>query len=300
MTDSLQSFPSYETLCAQNRPPRVSPEFLRLRWKPFGPIETSLSVVHFPGDPPEHGDQMYKQGEMEFHPISSSSLTEPPISSITITQYDLNNWEDDWVECHLPHADYDGARWTVDTSDATEANEDGQTGDDEMGRKLMHCCGEDRPSAQARQLLVQASSKPYLTIHDYVMPVHAWLQTKRNDILRAKGVHEDGPVAMDTLFYVRPTQIDTVGLDNGQGRGDFTFLWWQVARFAARLGGAEGGFMTPAEIHAARTPNLQTMGHHPPQAFWRPVQLQWENLRPAAPEHAIPNRRVPLPDPNTH
>ncbi|KAK6221412.1 hypothetical protein LQW54_001513 [Pestalotiopsis sp. IQ-011] len=162
-----------------------------------------------------------------------SSLTEPPIYSIKVTQANLDNWEDDWVDEHLSHADDESAP---------------------CGRKLMRCCDEDRPPAQAPSIVVRSSSKPYVTIHDYVTAVHDWLQTHRDDILRTKGVHEGGPAPADEAFYVELTSIKTVTLNNGNGTAEFAWLWSRVAQYADRLGGAGGGSPTPAWIAAARQP----------------------------------------------
>ncbi|ETS86657.1 hypothetical protein PFICI_00485 [Pestalotiopsis fici W106-1] len=298
MDESL-SIPSYEAFRLQNKPPQVSPDFLRLRWKPFGPMATSIHVANSPGDPPSPEDQPYSQDAMGFHPICTSSLTEPPISSITVTQDCLDSWEEDWVESHIPHADYDGAVWTDGSEDDDAVDEDDSHGDDETGRKLMRCCDENRPPRKSPQLEIKASSKPYLTIHDYIVAVHAFLQTNRDDILSAMGVHQDGPVAADTSFYVRPVELRTISLDDGQGRGDFGYLWSSLARVAARLSGEEGEIMTRAEIDAARPPldpqngiQLVSWGSLPP--FVPPIKPRWEDLRAPAEMHRIPNRWVPI------
>jgi hypothetical protein len=151
---TTEEFPSWECLLAQGQPPELSLDMLRVRWKPFGPLKTSVRVGANPRDPPSAEDQAYYQTDpTALHPVSASSLTEPPISSITVMQDDLSTWKDDWVDEHLPHADYDGAVWAVaETEDGDGeggSGGDGDNGDDEHDRKLMRCCDEDRPHAPA-------------------------------------------------------------------------------------------------------------------------------------------------------
>jgi hypothetical protein len=128
---------SHEALCAQNQAPTMSlVDFLRLRWKPFGQPATSIHVVGNACDQPSADGETYTQEVVGFHPISASS--------ITVTQEFLDDWEQDWVYEHLPHANYDGAVWVgggedmIDTDE--NAVEDEPIGDDETGRTLMRCC----------------------------------------------------------------------------------------------------------------------------------------------------------------
>lgn len=176
-----------------------------------------------------------------------------------MTQANLDEWEDDRVDEHLSHADDESAVWVQGDernagTDENPTEDDEHLWDDETGRKLMRCCDEDRPSAQAPSIVVRSSGKSYVTIHDYVTAVHDRLQTHRDDILRAKGVHEGGPAPADAAFYVEPTSIKTVPLNDGNGAADFAWLRSRVAQYADRFEGAGGGFPTPAWIAAAREP----------------------------------------------
>lgn len=245
-----EEFPSWESLLAQGQPPELSVDILRIHWKPFGPLKTSVRVGANPRDPPSAEDQAYCQTDpTAVHPVSASSLTEPPISSITVTQDDLSTWEDDWVDGHLPHADYDGAVWAVAETDDGDCGSGGDEDnrDDELGRKLIRCCDEDRPHTPA-PLVVRASTKGYLTIHDYITTVHAWLQTHHDDILRARGVQE----AEQTTFYVNIVSVDRVVLDDGNRNSDFTSLWTGLASYVDRQ--LNGQLLSRAELLRSKQP----------------------------------------------
>ncbi|KAI4593888.1 hypothetical protein KJ359_008931 [Pestalotiopsis sp. 9143b] len=219
-------------------------DYLRLRWKPLSSLATSVHIASSARDPPSATNQAYSQGIAGYHPISKSSLTEPPIYLIKATQANLDEWEDDRVDEYLSHADDESAVWVQGDernagTDENPTEDDEHLWDDETGRKLMRCCDEDRSSAQAPSIVVRSSGKPYVTIHDYVTAVHDWLQTHRDDILRAKVVNEDGPVPSDRAFYPGPISIATITLNDGNGTADFAWLWSHIAQYADRLGEQE-------------------------------------------------------------
>ncbi|KAI0163717.1 hypothetical protein BJ166DRAFT_592508 [Pestalotiopsis sp. NC0098] len=72
-------------------------------------LATSVYVASSARGLPSATDQTYSQVTAGYHSISESSLTEPPIYSIKVTQADLDNWEDDWVDEDLPLADDESA-----------------------------------------------------------------------------------------------------------------------------------------------------------------------------------------------
>jgi hypothetical protein len=47
-------------------------------------------------------------GAGTWHAVSQSPLTEPKVSSITVAVYDLELWEDLWLEEHEQHSSPDG------------------------------------------------------------------------------------------------------------------------------------------------------------------------------------------------
>lgn len=67
-----------------------SMDMLRLRWKPFGPLSTSIQVVDDALNP-SSTQKPYQTDSDSFHPVSASAATEPPVSSITVKLQDLDD-----------------------------------------------------------------------------------------------------------------------------------------------------------------------------------------------------------------
>lgn len=282
--DTVQEHSSFEQLRAQRQPPKLSMDMLRIRWQPFGSLEESIQVAENARSPPSPQDPAYHPATTtpaSPHPVSASSLTEPPISSITVTQDDLSHWEDDWVDEHLPHADDDdGVSTWVDGADSDDEDEDeddaDEGGDDGLGRNLARCCGQSRPRAPA-PLVVGPSTKPYLTVDDYVMAVHAWFRTHRDSILAARGVHQDGPVPASTSFYANFLGLDTITLDDGKGSGDFDYLWRSWATHVdARLG---QGLSVQSQPIQTRPPALSIHESLARANHWAVHGFPWQNRR---------------------
>ncbi|KAL7624108.1 hypothetical protein AAE478_005665 [Parahypoxylon ruwenzoriense] len=236
---AASDLPSFQALRDSGQVVFSSMDMLRVRWKPFGPLSTSIQVVDDPADPASP-QKPYQTDPGSFHSISTSAATEPPVSSITVTQGDLDQWESDWVEEHVPHADdySDDAVWVAaprgDDVEGEGEGEEEEDGGDAGGRKLMRCCDEDRPHAPP-PLVVRASTQPFVTIHDFVTTVHDWLQTVRDDILSAKGVTQGGPLPADTPLYVSPVGLDRLRLREGRNQPpDFEDMWKGVAEHIQR------------------------------------------------------------------
>lgn len=125
--------------------------------------------------------------------------------------------------------DYDGALrvdaardTTQDGDDAGGEGEGWGPGDDGDGGKLMRCCDEALPH-QPPPLVVEACTKPFVTIHDCVKAVHEWLQTVRDAILSARGVHEGVLQFSDTLLdvsFLRPHEVSVREAGNGRSFKD--------------------------------------------------------------------------------
>ncbi|RYO63426.1 hypothetical protein AA0113_g6119 [Alternaria arborescens] len=92
-----------------------------------------------------------------FHPISTSSATEPPVSSIDVDVDMSEAWEYAW---ETEHQD--------DDEDGQEQIED----EDGEGRKLVRCCSMARPQVPPF-LKVLPTTQRFVTIHDYITQAHA-------------------------------------------------------------------------------------------------------------------------------
>ncbi|SPO07080.1 uncharacterized protein DNG_09774 [Cephalotrichum gorgonifer] len=169
------STPSFEASIEAGNIPRPTFEFQHLRWRIGGPISTAVRVLNDPTDP-NSPQEAYQTSTSAYHTISTSPITKPPISSISVSVDELDRWEEDWGEAHEPHAP-DEADWDSET----------EKGDSEP--KLRTCCGEHRPKGPP-PLLVSASTRPYVTVHDFVTAVHPWISQFEDDIRRLLGIIE--------------------------------------------------------------------------------------------------------------
>jgi len=135
-----------------------------------------------------------------WHAISQCPLTEPPVSSIAVRVYELEMWEEQWLEMHREHSSAaeeggeeesaEGVRWGELPDYDEEEDEEGE-GDGAAEGHLLTCCGEERPRGKAVSVMVEAAaSHGFVTVHDYVSTVHPWLMSMREDILAAIRMHE--------------------------------------------------------------------------------------------------------------
>lgn len=112
----------------------------------------------------------------QWHAISEESISLTPQSTITTRVSDFDTWDSDWLERHLDHADPDDPECIfVDPDDGDPDNEHGD---------LLQCCGEKRPEPPG-PLVIHATSKEYVTVHDFVSTVHPWLMEHFSDIWSA-------------------------------------------------------------------------------------------------------------------
>jgi hypothetical protein len=156
-----------------------SPAAKRLFWPLDGVFPTTLSVMKTPcsADDLEPYFQQTLGGGI-WHEIAQLPLTEPKVSSVEASIYDLEQWEFDWVAWHGHHegepADPEYVTYG-DLSDedrpyATEPREDGSWEEDSDTEFLVRCCGQDRPLGKRGQKLVvtPAAGGHFVTVHDYV------------------------------------------------------------------------------------------------------------------------------------
>ena len=168
--------PSFEERCDNNQFPLASESTRRLLWYIQGPsFEDQVLVMNNSSDP-AGPRQPYAQnlspGGPRWHDISQEPLTIPAVSSVTVQSRELENHPHWWASEAHRHADPD-----FDFCIYGEEDENGT-------RKLLRCCGEDRPQEHI-PLVVTAATQPFVTIHDYITTIHPWIFSLREEILVA-------------------------------------------------------------------------------------------------------------------
>lgn len=152
----------------------------RLFWSLGGPLETSIFILEDAANPKGPREPYFRQttGGTSWHPVSQESLTEPRVSSISVSILPLHDCEEDWRSNH-EHADRDDPNCVYETF---------------RGRTILaRCCGENRPKNLA-PLEIQALHTPYVTIHDYVIALHPVLMGLRQNALSILGMWEGQPL----------------------------------------------------------------------------------------------------------
>ncbi|KAK6002720.1 hypothetical protein QM012_001470 [Aureobasidium pullulans] len=171
------AYPSYESLVAAGSRPIASPTFLRIRWF-LRSDETSQSI--FILDDPTDLDSS-EEPYSSTHLICGTALTCPAVSSIIVSVDSLDEYANDWIEAHEPHASPDQF--------------------DEQGR-VQRCCGEDRPGPGPR-LEIVAEGGSFVTVGQFVDTVHSWLHRRDGQLRAAAGVVHAWPLDPAHDFVVR-------------------------------------------------------------------------------------------------
>ncbi|KAH8724429.1 hypothetical protein GQ44DRAFT_727785 [Phaeosphaeriaceae sp. PMI808] len=202
--------PTVDSLRASRTPVFTFMDMLRVRWKPFSPIQSSVYVTDDLSTISSSLSSYQKAAvnDASFHQISTSLATESPVSSIT---------ESDWVDEHEPHAQHDSgqAQWSTEPS-----------------RKLMRCCGQDRPHPPP-PLLVRSTVQQFVTMHDFVTQTHAWLQPLQEDILNAMEA-TFGSSFLNTQLYVALIALDKSMIVSDGNCGQADRHWERVADHARK------------------------------------------------------------------
>ncbi|KAK1590376.1 uncharacterized protein LY79DRAFT_555156 [Colletotrichum navitas] len=205
LSDEGSSYRSFEELRGD---PTIAVVFSaaakRLFWPLDGVFPTALSVMKTPrsaNDLEPYFQQTLAGGI--WHEIAQLPLTQPKVSLVEASVYDLEQWEFNWVAWHTHHEGEPANPEYVtygDLSDkdrpyAAEPKEDGSWEEDSDTEFLVRCCGQDRPLRKRGQKLVvtPAAGGHFVTIHDYVSAVHPWLMALRPEILLAKTVAQPEP-----------------------------------------------------------------------------------------------------------
>lgn len=182
----VSTFPSYEDLHNfQTGGPRRSDDAVRICWNLQSPLETAISVMegkYYVAD--AEREPYFNADTVGWHSISRSFVSEPKISSVTVSIDLLRSYADNWEEFHRGDSEPD---WDNDPSRVIWGL---LLGFESMGVRLLKCCGEERPNMSS-SLRVRASGE-FLTIHDYVSQLHPWLMERRQDLLGALTILNGG------------------------------------------------------------------------------------------------------------
>jgi PHD/YefM family antitoxin component YafN of YafNO toxin-antitoxin module len=205
--------PSFEAACATHQQVVFTHDARRLYWTLNGPLVSAIFVMdndYYDPDTPLEPYCLHAGPEPSWSSVAQSPLTEPKISSVTVSVEQLDDWEDQWFELHRDHAvpirdDSNDQMSPVYESDQEEEEETGS---------FLNCDCKNRPPSTKFSLVVNAT-EGFLTIHDYVSVVHPWLMSHRETILRASGdLLDDIPLPPSTRLmitsYTHPNALVTV------------------------------------------------------------------------------------------
>ncbi|RYP59998.1 hypothetical protein DL769_008315 [Monosporascus sp. CRB-8-3] len=219
LANSSGPLPTLEALRTAHQPVFLTSALKRLYWTLQGPISTEIFVMEEEQNPDSPREAYFRQtlAGTSWHPISQEALTEPKVSSITVKVDDLKTWEDDWLEYHHRHAEPGIEGCVFEEIEAEEEPE------------LLMCCEEVRPKEHI-PLVINASEKPYLTVHDYVTALHPWLMGLRNDILQAKNMW-NYTVPPETKLAVNYQGLDYLMIEEEEFWISFIRGYLQIPRF---------------------------------------------------------------------
>ena len=195
--------PSYET--ARQTHPQVvlTHDARRLYWTLGGPLTSAISVMGdkwYDPDVPLEPYCVQAEPLLSWHSIAQSALTEPKISSITVSVEQLNDWEEKWWELRRDNDDL--VPVGTDFGEDEDFDEDFDEEDDGPQSGLQSCY-KDVPRDNRATLVVRATGA-FITVHDYVSVVHPWLMNLREKILQASGDLLDNiPLPPDTRLMVQ-------------------------------------------------------------------------------------------------
>lgn len=216
---TTQPLQSYEDIRRAQAPFTLSSDTKRLVWSLDGDLATSIHVAR-DGNCQEPYEPYFSEITTDdsadtWHPVSKSALTEPKISSVIVKVSLLEDWEDEWLECHRGCVEMDEEEYYKDDPMVTIGElPDYDSEEDEPGpRHLLRCCGSERPRGKNATLEVKAGvhlGEEFVTIHDYLSAVHPWLLDLKRDILEAMSVFENDPPPFETelmVAFARPDDL---------------------------------------------------------------------------------------------
>ncbi|CAA9966662.1 hypothetical protein PTMSG1_10021 [Pyrenophora teres f. maculata] len=192
--------PSYETARTTHPEVLLTHDAQRLFWTLSSPLTSAISVMEDKWHDPDVPLEPYCvqiETSLIWHSIAQSPLTEPKISSVTVSVEQLDDWEEAWWELRQDNDDI------VPVGTAFESDEDDDEDSDPDDRKrALRSCYAGMPRDVKATLDVRATGN-FITVHDYVSAVHPWLVGLREQILKASGdLLDDIPLPGNTRFVV--------------------------------------------------------------------------------------------------
>jgi hypothetical protein len=218
----MASYQSYERLAAEGISVIPTLDFFRLRWRLTSDSPNDCISILQDATKADSPLVLYSAD----HPINQQSATHPPVSSMIISIYMLDEYRSDWIDAHQSHAD---------PEDFDDQNDPMCPKFDSDGW-LNHCCGENRPGPGPRLELV-ARDGGFISIGDYVKTVHAWLR-EMDDLLRAaEGVVSCWPLDQEYHMIVPVFEFTCLMLMSTQTWTPENYQWecQQTALLARKL-----------------------------------------------------------------
>ncbi|KAE9375504.1 hypothetical protein N431DRAFT_403125 [Stipitochalara longipes BDJ] len=217
-------YSSYRELRSNLLPVKLSDAAKRLFWPLDGVFPTAISVMKTPRSP-DSLDPYFQpdavgsgSGSGTWHEISQLPVTDPKVSSVEVSVYDLESWRNRWLEQHREHIEGEYVTYGDLNDDErpypSEMKEEGGWESDSDTPYLVRCCGEDRPHNEVARLVITPSTdNHFVTVQDYVSAVHPWLMSLREDILQARKVVYGYLSLMSTEFMATGSGPDCIRIE---------------------------------------------------------------------------------------
>lgn len=155
----------------------------RILWTLDSPFPDAISVMKDKHSP----TSLTPFSDVTWHPISQEPISEPKFSAITVTVDEIQQWEYLWTEEHSGHGEMDIAqegRWYGDLEDYNP----GEDLDREGEEHLLGCCVEPRPRKRKEKMVVQAGSRGFVTVYDYLSTLHPWVMGLKEEFITSNAL----------------------------------------------------------------------------------------------------------------
>jgi hypothetical protein len=265
-------YPSMASVLKAGNVPLITHDFLRLRWfVRGGPPEDRLKVLTNVYDK-DSAQEPYltrttasddnmslpaaSTPEVQLHPVASGSITNPPVSSVSVTISVLKGWYAGWWEAHKHHPDDQLFRAAGDQR--SDGSDDGRYDPD--GAPKSCPCGSVAPGPGPEIVVEPAGGRPFVTVGDYVATLHPWLVEHEALIRDAALSIDDESLDEKVELFILPNGVHSLYIKWGSYDTE-----WQKVAFSARLRRVPVGGVHPDEM-----PSTQPLHMAPPNAVQGP------------------------------